>query len=331
MRKFLSILLIAVMAMLCFSACSEDGDSQEDGNELQEGIKIVTTIFPEYDWARVILGDNPSGAELILLTDNGVDIHSFQPSMEDILNISTCDVLIRIGGESEDFVEDALGSKRNENMKEAVLLDIVGERAKEEEIREGMQPERGEEEEGETEYDEHVWLSLKNAKMICEGICDAICEADPPNEAYYRSNLEEYKDELDKLDKEYSERIDQAELHTLLFGDRFPFRYLVDDYGLDYYAAFVGCSAETEASFETITFLAAKVDELDLGCVLTIENSDERLAETIIANTETKDQKILTLDSLQSVTRDQLGTSYIEMMRKDLDVICEALEKDPER
>jgi zinc transport system substrate-binding protein len=205
------------------------------------------------------------------------------------------------------------------------LLDVLGDSAKEEEIVEGMEAE--EEAEGgeeEVEYDEHVWLSLNNASIFVDAIEEALAAVDSANSDAYKANADSYKSELSALNNQYEEVVSSASGDTVLFGDRFPFRYMVDDYGLNYYAAFVGCSAETEASFETITFLAGKVDELGLKSVLTIENSDNKIAETIIENTADKDAKILALDSMQSTT--STDASYLDIMKSNLDVLREALD-----
>ncbi len=180
----------------------------------------------------------------------------------------------------------------------------------------------------EKEYDEHVWLSLKNTKQLCNAIAEALEEIDPERADIYDANMVAYEEKLDDLNAQYQEPVDNAKQKTLLFGDRFPFRYLVDDYGLSYYAAFAGCSAESEASFETISFLAKKVDELGLKNIMTIEKSDQKIAKTIIENTATKDQKILTLDSMQSTTSDDIanGETYLSAMEKNLEVLKEALQ-----
>ena len=177
------------------------------------------------------------------------------------------------------------------------------------------------------EKDEHVWLSLKNAQTLCVTIADALCAIDPDNKDAYTANASAYIEKLSALDGEYQSAVDSAARKTVLFGDRFPFRYLVDDYGLSYYAAFVGCSAETEASFETISFLAKKVDELKLPCVLTIEGAQHKIAETIVQNTTSKNQKVLTMDSMQSTTSKDVknGTTYLSVMEKNLSVLKEAL------
>ena len=304
--------------------------AKEMGATTKFPLEIVTTIFPEYDWVREILGDNPGNAELTMLLDNGVDLHSYQPTAADILKISTCDIFIYVGGESDEWVEDALKEATNKDMIVIDLLDTLGDSVKEEEVVEGMEGEEEEESGGEEgpEYDEHVWLSLKNAAVFCDAITDALAQADAANADTYRANAESYKSRIAALDAEYQSAVAAGARKTLLFGDRFPFRYLVDDYGLSYYAAFVGCSAETEASFETVTFLADKLDELGLGSVMIIDGSDGEIAETIIENTEKKDQEILTLDSMQSTTSEDIasGTTYISIMEKNLAVLKQALQ-----
>ena len=202
---------------------------------------------------------------------------------------------------------------------------------KEEEVVEGMETEAEEEEadgEEEPEYDEHVWLSLKNTKTLCSAIASNLEAIDPDHADIYKTNVSDYIDALTDLDQQYQTAVNDSKQKTLLFGDRFPFRYMVDDYGLNYYAAFVGCSAETEASFETITFLAQKVDELDLKYVMTIEKSDQKIANTIIQNTKDKNQQILTLDSMQSTTSDDVanGTTYLSVMQNNLTVLKQALQ-----
>lgn len=304
------------------TACST-ANAADDGK-----LQIVTTIFPEYDWVMNVLGDKASDAEVTMLLDSGVDLHSYQPTANDILKISTCDLFIYVGGESDAWVDDALAEAVNKDMVVINLLDVLGNSVKEEELVEGMQGEEEEEEcEEGPEYDEHVWLSLKNAQVLVESIEDALETIDPDNAEVYSANADSYINELSSLDEEYQAAVSDAAYDTLLFGDRFPFRYLVDDYGLNYYAAFVGCSAETEASFETITFLSGKMDELGLPVIMTIEGSDKSIAETIVGNTSSKDQDILTLDSMQSVTAEdvQNGTTYLSIMEDNLEVLKDAL------
>ena len=340
MKKYLYILIAAILMAGCLSACSS-GSGQTVANNGK--IQVVTTIFPEYDWVMNILGENPAGIEAAMLLDSGVDLHSYQPTADDILKISTCDLFIYVGGESDEWVDDALQEATNKDMVVINLLDVLGDSVREEELVEGMQEEEHEHdheegdehdedehehEEGEAEYDEHVWLSLKNASVLVQKISDAIQTIDKENADIYKANASAYIEKLNALDMQYQETVDGATFHTLLFGDRFPFRYLVDDYGLDYYAAFAGCSAETEASFETITFLAGKVDELSLPAVMTIEGTDHRIAETIVQNTQSKSQQILSLDSMQSTTAGdvQNGTTYLSTMENNLSVLKDALK-----
>ena len=333
MKKITALLLALFMLVGALAGCGKQNDTNQT-----DKLSIVTTIFPEYDWVREILGDKADNAEITMLLDNGVDLHSYQPTADDIVKISDCDLFIYVGGESDEWVEDALRNAANGNMKVINLLEVLGDSVKTEEIVEGMQEEEhehedahahddAEEHEHEEEADEHVWLSLKNAKMLVRVISKALQELDPDSKDIYAANADAYVKKLSALDAEYQAAVDAASNKTILFGDRFPFRYLVDDYGLRYYAAFVGCSAETEAGFETISFLAKKVDELKLPCVLTIEGAQHKIAETIVQNTAEKNQKVLTMDSMQSTTSKDVanGTTYLSVMEKNLSVLKEAL------
>lgn len=327
MKKITALLLALFMLVGALAGCGKQNDTNQT-----DKLSIVTTIFPEYDWVREILGEKADNAEITMLLDNGVDLHSYQPTADDIVKISDCDLFIYVGGESDEWVEDALRNAANGNMKVINLLEVLGDSVKTEEIVEGMQEEEhehedAEEHEHEEEADEHVWLSLKNAKMLVRVISKALQELDPDNKDIYAANADAYVKKLSALDAEYQTAVDAASNKTILFGDRFPFRYLVDDYGLRYYAAFVGCSAETEAGFETISFLAKRVDELKLPCVLTIEGAQHKIAETIVRNTTTKNQKVLTMDSMQSTTTQDVknGTTYLSVMEKNLSVLKEAL------
>lgn len=327
MKKIIAVTVASIMAAGAIGACSSDTVNEETADKK---ISVVTTIFPEYDWVLNVLGDNPADAEVTMLLDNGVDLHSYQPSVEDILKISECDLFIYVGGESDEWVDNALAEASNDDMVVINLLEVLGDSVVEEETVEGMEAEEeeeGEEGEEEAEYDEHVWLSVRNAGVLVEQIEEALSSVDPANEAVYAHNAASYIDELNALDEEYSQAVSEASYDTLLFGDRFPFRYMTEDYGLNYYAAFTGCSAETEASFETITFLAGKVDELSLTAVLTIEGDDHSIAETIVQNTSDHDQAILSLDSMQSITSSDVenGASYLSIMESNLEVLREAL------
>ena len=292
---------------------------------------MVATIFPVYDWVREVAGDD---VDLTLLLDNGVDLHSYQPTAQDIMKVATCDMFVYVGGESDDWVEDALSEAVNPDMVIVNLVEAMGGDIKMEEIVEGMEREEDEHEadaheDHEDEADEHVWLSLRNAQKLVKVLASALGEADPANAERYAANADAYAEKLAALDAEYAAVCEGADYDTLLFGDRFPFRYLTDDDGLKYYAACSGCSAESEASFETVVFLAGKLEELQLPAIMTIEGSDGRLAETVVQATGSRDAKILALDSMQSTTGEDLknGATYLSIMEENLEVLRQALAK----
>ena len=507
MKKMIPLFLVLTMVVGLLAGCGKK-NAAETGESDSNKLSVVTTIFPEYDWVKEILGDKAESTDLTMLLDNGVDLHSYQPTADDIVKISDCDLFIYVGGESDGWVEDALKEATNKDMKVIDLLEVLGDSVKTEETVEGMQetehahdhskevstfedhevqdrslsdwagswqsaypfaldgtlddafaamaeegemtadeyktyyqngyktditnidiagdhiaftyedgkkvgsdykyigyyiqnwstgtkaamyrfeavdrtsgapiciefndhmiesaapehfhirmsnesfdaivdPEKswptffpadmtgedlcehmeGHGHDHEEEADEHVWLSLKNAKTLVAAIADALQELDPDNKDTYAANTSAYIEKLSALDGAYQSAVDGAARKTVLFGDRFPFRYLVDDYGLRYYAAFAGCSAESEASFETVSFLAKKVDELELPCVLTIEGKNHKIAETIVENTAEKNQKILTMDSMQSMTSKDAanGATYLSVMEQNLSVLKEAL------
>ena len=331
-KKISRILTALLAAALLLSAFMLEGCSHFAGGD-GEKLKIVATIFPEYDWVMNILGERTTNTDVTLLLDSGADLHSFQPSVADIAAVSGCDLFIYVGGESDEWIEDVLKNHTGTGMRTVNLLEVLGGGAKEEEIIEGM--ETGGEEDGEeadkihieAEYDEHVWLSLRNAELFVKAIASALEELDAANSSVYAENAARYIQKLDSLDKRYIQAVDSAKGKTLIFADRFPFRYLVDDYGLKYYAAFVGCSAETEASFETVVYLAGKAGELEVPAILKIESSDGRLAETVKNSTPTGNQKILTMDSVQSANTKEYasGRTYLGIMEENLNVLIEAL------
>lgn len=326
MKKILALLLALWIPAAVLSGCAPQDDSAASNK-----LNIVTTIFPTYDWVGEILGAETDRAEITTLLDSGVDLHSYQPTVDDIVKISDCDLFLYVGGESDGWVDDALKNAPNKERKVIRLLDVLGDSAKAEETVEGMQEEEHDHEE-EAEYDEHIWLSLKNAQVLVAAISEALQETDPARKDTYAANAAAYAEKLSALDGEYRAAVDSGKYKTLLFGDRFPFRYLADDYGLDYYAAFPGCSAETEASFETVSFLAGKMDALGLPCVLTIEGTQHKIAETIVQNTAQKNQQVLTMDSMQAVTANDAasGVSYLSIMEKNLSVLKKALGQEAE-
>ena len=347
MKRLYLILCMLLLTLLCIGGCG--GDKGAAKKEETPKLKIVTTIFPEYSWVKEMLGTQGQHAELMMLAEKGGDMHSYQPSAEDILKIAGCDLFIYVGGESDKWVDKALQEGKNPKRKVINLMKLLGNRVREEETVEGMEKDDHHDHHDkdkhddkhhehqkddkhrhdEVEYDEHVWLSLKNADLACKAIANELAALDPKNAASYGANYDAYSKKLAALDGQYKEAVGKANVKTVLFGDRFPFRYLTDDYGLKYYAAFRGCSAETEASFETVAFLSKKMDELNLPAILTIEGRQHKLARTIVDNTRAKNQKILTLHSMQSVSDEEIkkGADYLKVMEENLKVLKEALAK----
>ncbi len=494
MKKFTSFLIaFAILASLSIPSFAQTADK----------LDIVCTTFPQYDWVMNVLGDRAADANVTMLLQNGVDLHSYQPTASDIAKISACDLFIYVGGESDAWVDDVLAVAANPNLAAISMLASV--EAKEEEIVDGMENgdhdhgdedfaeadvtdraltdfagdwqsiypfladgslaemiEHNAEEKGmteeeafafyengfktdvdriaidgdtitfysgdssvsaqyeaagfqiltaddgslsvryqyeaagdasgapryvqfgdhgheskkaehfhiyfgdesfeallstdkfftyfpsamtgaeiaeemlahghshdeeEVEYDEHVWLSLRFAQTITQAIADKLAALDPDGAERYQANAAAYIAQLSDLDARYQAMVDSAARKTVLFADRFPFRYLADDYGLSYYAAFVGCSAETEASFETVAFLAGKVDELSLPVVLVIEGATHKIAETVVSETKANHAQILVLNSLQSVTGEDVagGETYLDVMEDNLVTLTQAL------
>ena len=372
----LSALLLA--ALLLFTSCGGEsgGNPGSSAQANKDKLSVIVTIFPLYDWTKNILGEETE-AELTFLLGSGVDLHSFQPTASDVMKISSCDVFIYVGGESDEWVKSALAEAPNPDLVALNLLDLLGDdRARTEELLEGMQETEHdhdhddhdhdhddhedhededhdhedhdhdhedhdhdhddhdhddhdhEDHDHETEYDEHIWLSLQNAMYLVPQIADTLAAKDPANAEQYRKNAEDYTAQLSALDAEYRAAVTSGARDTLLFCDRFPFRYLAEDYGLTCYAAFSGCAAETEASFETITFLAEKVKEFSLPHVLTIEGSDAKIADTVLESAGAKESTILSLDSMQSTTTQDAanGTTYLSVMEQNLEILKQVLQ-----
>lgn len=325
-------------------------------NSTNQEFSIICTTFPLYDWVKNIIGENNS-VKLDLLVDSGVDVHSYNPTPKDIVDVSKCDLFIYSGGVSENWVKDILNQTGNKSLKVVNLIEFLEEKGRVLCVPDGKEvsgtdycevnlevhddhEENHHEDKNhnhshshnhnhdEHSDDEHIWLSLKNAILICNYLCQELCSLDSENADLYRRNTENYVSKLSNLDLEFENAVDSANCRTLLFADRFPFVYLTNDYNIDVFAAFVGCSAETEASFETIAFLANKVDELNLQYLIVLENSSDKIANTIIKNSKNKNQEILILNSIQSCSQKQIaeGLSYFDVMTKNLEVLKKAFE-----
>lgn len=331
---------LTLFAVLCFALAACNHLSTEDSKPTKK-ISIVASIYPQYDWTKKILGSRADSVDLSLLIKNGTDLHSYKPTASDIAKLANADLVVYVGGESDEWISEALAASPKADRLEINLMQGLGERVKAEEIVEGMETEHHEEHEHENhrhethrgeaedvENDEHVWLSIKNAEISVQEIAKALETLDSAHAKIYRNNSIAYGKKLRKLDADYQASIDSASRKTVLFGDRFPFRYLVDDYGITYYAAFVGCSAESEASFETVAFLAGKMDSLSLPAIFTLENGNEKIARAVLnASKNSKDAKILKLNSLESVTEKEIesGADYLGIMQGNLDVLKKAL------
>lgn len=316
LKKYLCTLFAALTALtlLLASGC----DFSSDGK-----LHIVCTIFPQYDWVRE-LTKGVQNVEITLLEDSGADLHNFQPSAADKVSILNSDLFVYTGGESDDWARTLL-ENAEKDVRSLDLIEALGERALTEE--EGIEESGEHGHEHEDEVDEHIWLSVQNAKALVSAIQEELCAVDEGNAALYQSNAASYLAELSALDEAFEETVSTAKRSVLVFADRYPFRYLAHDYGLTCYAAFSGCSAESEASFATILALVKHVEENALPYVMVLENSTQGIAKQVIDNTKSKDQGILVLNSLQSVTREDIesGATYLGLMKEDLAVLKTAL------
>lgn len=324
MKKFLSVIIMSVMLVATLCAC---GNSKNSASKTQSGsddsngkISVVTTIFPPYDFARQVGGDN---IDLTMLLKPGTESHNYDPTPQDIIKIQNCDLFIYVGGESDEWVKDILESDNSKPKKIISLMDCVD--TVQEEIVEGMEQDKDEDDDShKIEYDEHVWTSPKNATIISKKISSALIELDKDNEKTYEKNTMEYCQKLSLLDSKFQNIVDNAKRKTIIFGDRFPMRYFADEYGLKYYAAFPGCSSETEPSAATVSFLIDKVKAEKIPVVFSIEFSNGKVADTICEDTGAKK---LTFNSCHNVTQEQFdsGITYIDLMNQNAENIKEAL------
>lgn len=311
MKKTIYLILISVLCVFGLCSCGEK--KADDSGK----INVVCTVFPQYDWAKNVIGDSEN-VNLALLCRNGTDIHSYQPTADDIIAISESDLVIYIGGEADSWVADTLSGKSN--IRSVCLLDLL---AEDEIIEEDEHTHTDTSHEHAENADEHIWLSVKKAVRFTEKIAEALAEADPENAGLYRLNSEAYTDRLKELDSRYEDVCRNAEPCVLVVADRFPFVYLAEDYKIEYCAAFPGCSADTDASPKTIIELANKVDEYGLGYVAVTENTNGKTAKAVISGTKDKNQQIVTLDSMQSVSEKDIknGTTYIGIAEKNLSAL----------
>lgn len=324
MKRILAFLLSITMLFIILTGCTpKTNDDAADPTESSK-IKVVTTIFPPYDFTRAVAGDF---IDLTLLLPPGSESHSYEPSPQDIIKIQECDLFIYGGGESDAWIDSILESIDTSTIKIVSMMDLVS--AKEEELKEGMQePEdehdHSDETEEEPEYDEHVWTSPINAIAITKAISAELCALDAENAEVYQKNTDSYVAEIQKVDASFRSVVKNSAHKTMIFGDRFPFRYFADEYGLDYYAAFPGCSADTEASAQTVAFLIDKVKAEQIPVVFHIEFSNEKLTDSICESTGAEKRLF---HSCHNVTKDELdsGITYVDLMEQNVQTLEEAL------
>lgn len=304
-----------------------------------ENKKVIATIFPIYDIAREIMG---SSDDIMLLEDTGVDIHSYSPSASDIMSIHKSQLFVYIGGESDEWVGGVLKSSDNPNLKTLCLLDEINAiEESDDNILQGEEHHHDEDEdedddhssheehdEDEIHYDEHIWLSIKNAKIMTEKIRDGLTLVFPERKELFKVNASKYLEKLEVLDQEYTNACTNK-TDTLIIADRFPFIYLTQDYGIDYYACFSGCSTETQASADTISALIDKINSKNSDKILVLETSDKSVANSVINDSRCKSGvEILTIHSCQAVSAKDLNNiSYLDIMQSNLEVIKKVLKK----
>ena len=348
-RSFTAILLAGCMALMAAGCAGTGGSitapgSSGDPAENADGgkISVVTTIFPPYDFVRQIAGDQ---ADVKMLLKPGEETHSYEPTPQDIIAIQNSDVFIYTGGENDVWVEDILSSMPDSDMVTLRLVDCVD--TVEEEQVEGMKGSAGHDHDeadyddvhnrhtdgadsGEDakeslhEVDEHVWTSPVNASMIAEQIKNVLSQADPDHSEMYAENTLAYQEQLSELDGQFREVVDRAKRNIMIFGDRFPFRYFADEYGLEYYAAFPGCAGDTEPSAATMAFLIEKVREEQVPAVLKMELSNDDIANAVAEATETE---VKVLYSCHNLSADDFenGETYLSMMQKNVETLKEVL------
>lgn len=332
MKRILAMTLSIIIFMLSLTGCKR-ADSVGTNVEKETGkLNIITTIFPYYDFVRQIAGDS---VNVTMLVPTGMDTHSFEPTPGDMVKIQDADIFIYNGGEMESWVEQVLDAVDNDSQNRVRMMDYVT--LFEEELVEGMEAEEHEHEHGEedselkedtdheeAEYDEHIWTSPANAKILVSQLCNVLKEAESENAKVYEENAEQYIEKLTALDNEFKGIVETAKRKTLVFGDKFPLRYFVEEYGLDYSAAFSGCSTETEPSAETVAYLINKVKEEQIPVVYYLELSNGKIADTICEATDAKKVKF---NTCHNVTQDQFdsGITYLELMEENVEALKRGL------
>lgn len=332
-HRLLCALLIftLILSALSLFSCSE--------KEASNGkISIVCTLFPQYDWLRNIT-EGSQNIELKLIIANGSDPHSYQPTAADIMAISNCDIIIYVGGDSDEWVKKAIERSKNDNIQKIALTELEGinlHNISSSSHSHGEDPHDDHSHEGHSHeghshssLDEHVYLSLRNAMASVRAISKALCEKDPENAELYASNSQKYIEKLSAMsaDLALSAGSVPEEERFILFADRFPFVYLLSDYGIHYSAAFEGCTTDVDADFNTVLRLIHEADEHNVKYIAVSESSDLSLAKTVISSTKDKTQKILVFNSLQAISRSKIegGATYLSLMEENAKALKTAL------
>lgn len=308
----ITALLTAVATALCLCSCASQNEAD---NKDSQKLKIISTVFPPYDLARQIAGDN---ADISILLPPGSESHTYEPTAKEILEIQNCDIFLYIGGENEQWAEKIISSNKSDSVKTVKLIDCV------KTLEEAELHEEEHHEEHSHETDEHIWTSPKNEQLMLTAVYDAICEADPENKAVYTKNKDSYNEQLTELDKAYKEAVGNAKNKTIIMADKFPFRYLAEEYGLDFYAAFSSCSDESEPSAAAMTSLISKIKERNIPVVYYLEFSSTKVADTLCSETGASS---LMLHSCHNVSKEDLdkGVTYVDLMKQNLENLKTAL------
>ena len=326
-KRTIALVTAALVAITVLSSCKKDKTDVENGGSYEKKHSVVCSAFPQYDWVRVLLGDRLSEYDIILLSGKGADMHSYQPTAEDMKDIAAADMFIYVGGVSEKWVDDVRKSVGTDKTVFVGMTEVLGSAVREEETALEAEEHDGHDHgDGEPEYDEHVWLSLKNAEKITAYIATELAKIDPDGKEAYENNLKEYLLQLAALDAEYKKAVENGKRDTVIFADRFPFLYMMKDYGINYHAAFTGCSAESEASFKTITALSRAADDRQTDSVRVTETSDGAIADAVISGMSEKGCQKTVMNSMQSVkTADAAGETYLGVMKANLQALKKAL------
>ena len=312
MKRYLDLLLIILIPFLVVGCGNKQSSSK---------YTIITSNFPCYDFARAIVNDEED-VDVKMLLKPGSEMHDFEPTPQDIINIQNSDIFIYVGGESDEWIDDILSDIDTSKTKIIKIMDYVD--LIEEDELEVLEDKEEKAEDGEEEYDEHVWTSPENAMKIISKLKEEVINMDKDNSSKYEANAENYIKQIEEIDTELKNIVATSKRKEIVVGDRFPFIYFVKEYGISYIAAFKGCSDQSEASAKTISYLIDKVKKDNIPVILKIELSNGNIANTIKEETGAK---VLQFNSAHNISQDDFdkGVTYIDIMKSNVKVIKEAL------